>query len=176
MMINFTVICLQPTCRDYRAQVNYVLSMKLTISCLNTCFRVRKFNKRMSKLLQEINLQVLRQPNRHPCRQTGQYIINRINNRRINNMQYRQNNFQISTVIKHKKAMWTESQLLQAFLTLSWRRPLSYRNQSICLQTKSMDRFLYDNGLRHEKVNNDFSSNPIMPGDLFKRLRENDEC
>ena len=31
MMINFTVICLQPTCRDYRAQVNYVLSMKLTI-------------------------------------------------------------------------------------------------------------------------------------------------
>ena len=32
-------------------------------------------------------------------------------------------------------------------LTLSWRRPLSYRNQS-----KSMDWFLYDNGLRHERV------------------------
>ena len=31
-------------------------------------------------------------------------------------------------------------------LTLSWRRPLSYRNQS-------MDWFLYDNGLRHERVN-----------------------
>ena len=31
-------------------------------------------------------------------------------------------------------------------LTLSWRRPLSYRNQS-------MDWFLYDNGFRHERVN-----------------------
>ena len=31
-------------------------------------------------------------------------------------------------------------------LTLSWRRPLSYRNQS-------MDWFLYDNDLRHERVN-----------------------
>ena len=39
-----------------------------------------------------------------------------------------------------------------AFLTLSWRRPLSYRNQSIDLQSKSMDWFLYDNGLRHERV------------------------
>ena len=37
--------------------------------------------------------------------------------------------------------------------TLSWRRPLSYRNQSIYLQSKSMDWFLYDNGLRHERVN-----------------------
>ena len=38
-------------------------------------------------------------------------------------------------------------------LTLSWRRPLSYRNQSIDLQSKSMDFLLYDNGLRHERVN-----------------------
>ena len=37
-------------------------------------------------------------------------------------------------------------------LTLSWRRPLSYRNQSIDLPRKSMDWFLYDNGLRHERV------------------------
>ena len=37
-------------------------------------------------------------------------------------------------------------------LTLSWRRPLSYRNQSIDLQSKSMDWFLYDDGLRHESV------------------------
>ena len=37
-------------------------------------------------------------------------------------------------------------------LTLSWRRPLSYWNQSIDLQSKSMDWFLYDNGLRHESV------------------------
>ena len=37
-------------------------------------------------------------------------------------------------------------------LTLSWRRSLSYRNQSIDLLSKSMGWFLYDNGLRHERV------------------------
>ena len=37
-------------------------------------------------------------------------------------------------------------------LTLSWRRLLSYRNQSIDLLRKSMDWFLYDNGLRQERV------------------------
>ena len=38
-------------------------------------------------------------------------------------------------------------------LTLSRRRPLSYRNQSIDLGSKSMDWFLYGNGLRLERVN-----------------------
>ena len=37
-------------------------------------------------------------------------------------------------------------------LTLSWPRPLSYRNQSINLLRNSMDWLLYDNGLRHERV------------------------
>ena len=37
-------------------------------------------------------------------------------------------------------------------LTLSWRNSLSYRNQSNDLQNKSMDLFLYDRDLRHEKV------------------------
>ena len=37
-------------------------------------------------------------------------------------------------------------------LTLLWRRPLSYRNQSIDLLRKSIDWFLYDNGLRHKRV------------------------
>ena len=37
-------------------------------------------------------------------------------------------------------------------LTLSWWRPLSYRNQSIDLQSNSMEWFLYNNGLRHERV------------------------
>ena len=41
-------------------------------------------------------------------------------------------------------------------LTLSWRKPLSYRNQSIYLLRKSMDWFLYDNGLRHERVKDTF--------------------
>ena len=43
-------------------------------------------------------------------------------------------------------------------LTLLRQGPLSYRNQSIDLQSnlksKSMDRFLYENGLRHERVKN----------------------
>ena len=46
-----------------------------------------------------------------------------------------------------------------ASLTLSWQGPLSYRNQSIDLQSKSsksMDRLLYDNGLRHERVKTEF--------------------
>ena len=38
-------------------------------------------------------------------------------------------------------------------LTLSWRRPMSYRNQSIDLLRNSVDWFLYDIGLRHERVN-----------------------
>ena len=37
-------------------------------------------------------------------------------------------------------------------LTLTWRRPLSYRNQPTDLRSKSMGWFLYDNGLRHERV------------------------
>ena len=41
----------------------------------------------------------------------------------------------------------------KTILTLSWRRPLSYRNQFIDLPSKSMDWFLHDNGLRHERVN-----------------------
>ena len=40
----------------------------------------------------------------------------------------------------------------QGRLILSWRRPLSYRNQTIDLVCNSMDWFLYDNGLRHERV------------------------
>ena len=37
-------------------------------------------------------------------------------------------------------------------LTLLIQRPLSYRNQSIGLRSKSVDLFLYDNGLRQERV------------------------
>ena len=35
---------------------------------------------------------------------------------------------------------------------LSWRKPLSYRNQSTDLLRKSMDWFLFGKGLRHERV------------------------
>ena len=37
-------------------------------------------------------------------------------------------------------------------LTLSWQRSQSYRKQSIHMQSKSMDWFLYDSDFRHERV------------------------
>ena len=40
--------------------------------------------------------------------------------------------------------------------------PLSYRNQSIDLQSKSVDWFLYDNGLRHERVKTPLILWPIL--------------
>ena len=42
------------------------------------------------------------------------------------------------------------------YLTLSWRRPVSYKNESIDLHSKSVDWFLYDRVLRHERVKSVF--------------------
>ena len=54
---------------------------------------------------------------------------------------------------KESTLRWTEPTWTIFILTVSWRRPLSYRNQSIDLRcNKSMDWFLYDNGLYHERV------------------------
>ena len=52
----------------------------------------------------------------------------------------------VTSVVKNYCKEW------RGYLTLSWRRPWSYRNQSIGLRSKSMDWFLYDNCLRHERV------------------------
>ena len=59
------------------------------------------------------------------------------------------------TILYHNSITWLLSNklLIWILLTLSWRRPLSYRNQSVDLLPKSMDWFLYGNGLRHERVN-----------------------
>ena len=43
--------------------------------------------------------------------------------------------------------------MILILLTLSWRRYLSHRNQSIYLHRKSIDCSLYDRDLRHERVN-----------------------
>ena len=57
--------------------------------------------------------------------------------------------------------------LLLDELTLSWRRFLSYRDQSIDLRGKSMDWFLYDKDLCHEKVNaRSYYSNHKQAGDM----------
>ena len=56
------------------------------------------------------------------------------------------------TILTHFMPLVYVYTFLYLCLTLSWRRPLSYRNQSIDLRYKSMDWFLYDNGFRHERV------------------------
>ena len=56
-------------------------------------------------------------------------------------------------ILTQQKLDWFLGDREHWSLTLSRRRPLSYRNQSIDLQSKSMDWFLYANALRHERVN-----------------------
>ena len=63
-----------------------------------------------------------------------------------------QANSAVLIVLFASKFRHNTSYILLFYLTLSWRRPLSYRNQFIDLRSKSMDWFLYDNGLRHERV------------------------
>ena len=66
---------------------------------------------------------------------------------------------------------------VRSFLALSRRRPLLYRNQGIDLQSKSMDWFLYDTGLRLERVNiifvvfGYFYLSSHLPLDLFSSLQ-----
>ena len=62
---------------------------------------------------------------------------------------------------KHVRGLLQKSFVV---LTLSWRRPLSYRNRSIDLRSKSMDCLLYDNGLRHEIVKEIWANSYIPMG------------
>ena len=62
-------------------------------------------------------------------------------------------------------------------LTLSRRRPLSCRNQSIDLGSKSRDWFLYDNGLRLERVkasrlNKCLWGSTVFIGNLKMKIRK----
>ena len=47
---------------------------------------------------------------------------------------------------------WLVNFRLEKTLILSWRMPLSYKNQPIGFLCKSMNWFLYDKDLRHETV------------------------
>ena len=49
-----------------------------------------------------------------------------------------------------------------AHLTLSWRRSLSYKNRPIDLQSKSMDWFLHDMDLCHERGKHFFLLNQFL--------------
>ena len=55
---------------------------------------------------------------------------------------------------KLQQDLWLHQKSIteMSILILSWQRLLSDRNQSIDLLGKSMVWFLYDNGLRHERV------------------------
>ena len=55
-------------------------------------------------------------------------------------------------VLPYRQSRQRMVNTLLMYLTLSWRRPISHRNQSFDLLRKSMDWFLYDIDLRHERV------------------------
>ena len=65
-------------------------------------------------------------------------------------------------------------------LTLSWRRSLSYRNQSIDLHSESRDWFLYYGDLRYERTkhikifivyNTEFNFENLLIKDIFPEGR-----
>ena len=53
----------------------------------------------------------------------------------------------------------SEAAILTSSLNLPWRRSLSYWNQSIDLLSKSVDWFLCDKDLRHERIKTVFLTN-----------------
>ena len=57
-------------------------------------------------------------------------------------------------------------------LTLSRRRSLSYRNQFIDLQSKSVDCFLYDRDLRHYRVHQCRKKNGVSMICIFFQQQE----
>ena len=61
------------------------------------------------------------------------------------------NKYQLWHGLNWRHLVWCPGHHMN-ILTLPWRRQLSYRNQSIDLLCKSMDRFLYHSDLRHERV------------------------
>ena len=60
-----------------------------------------------------------------------------------------------SNIFLFDRSMLIKNEMIVSLqlLTLSRWRPISYRNQSIDLQSKSMDWFLYDIGLHRERIN-----------------------
>ena len=71
------------------------------------------------------------------------------------------------------KLIFISYYFLSSTLTLSWRRPLSYRNQSIDIW------FLYDNGPRHERVKYNTVQYNRQPRDFWTyihRIISGSEC
>ena len=72
---------------------------------------------------------------------------------------------------KNRWPEWLKECIFLRHLTLSRRRPLSYRNQSIDLLCKSMGWFLYENSLRHERV-----KALILRSAHQRNVQENKQC
>ena len=88
------------------------------------------------------------------CEKVG-HFLRKIQTLRVNNYQTMNNgNTKFSRYNSniYRIIISSFSFCMTAPLTLSWRGPLSYRNHSIDLFYKTMTWFLYDNGLRHERV------------------------
>ena len=64
-----------------------------------------------------------------------------------------------SSRLMHLPRFWKFGFLKGGSLTLSWRWPLSCRNRSI-------DWFLYDNGLRHKRVKDSYHMYNVVPKEL----------
>ena len=76
-----------------------------------------------------------------------------------------------------RKCFSQTSERLLLNLTLSWRRSLSYRTQSIDLFWKSMDWLLYDRDLRHERVKTLLRTVfRVEQINLFNHLTKNIRC
>ena len=86
----------------------------------------------------------------------------------VNRMQY--NISDLFPNLKHGLPKLTTQSLAS-----SWRRSLSYRNESIDLLCKSMDWFLYDRALRHERIKKSWEWN-ILPMANWKELRKKLLC
>ena len=68
---------------------------------------------------------------------------------------------------------WVDGNVREELLLL-WRSSLSFRNQSLDLFCKSMDWFLYNEDLRHERGNM-FLSLPLLACDLSASVKENSD-
>ena len=122
---NFDVICLSETFLNFlKLKVKRITTNSTNLHSILTTFRVCFFSPFSSFNDKKIKLPVL------------QSVLESQREKRV-----------MFNHMTKKKVNWTVP------LTLSWRRPLWYRNQPIDLQSKSMDWFLYDNGVRHERVN-----------------------
>ena len=71
---------------------------------------------------------------------------------------------------------WYPGILAEAYLTLSWRRFLSHRKQSIDLQSKLIDWFLYDRNIRYKIVRTFSNVNDECFFHLLKSFISNLKC